>query len=760
MKELNITPAGSANFKDCTIFEKFSIPIENKSLIEISKLIASDKFKFEIDEIQSLISEGKLEQAKLKKQQLPAFTPSATFKERRLLTHIDQYNSFVHLDFDNLSPEQLESASEIISQIPYTFFFFRSPSGKGLKVFTEVTTGKDYHDIAYEQVKFHYENTTGLKADNKCKDITRLCFISYDPNLYSNMDYQKFEVNFPPIDELVHSNEDLKLQDIGFNDHQNIFQECKQFTEAKKKYEDGNRNEFIYTLASNCNRKGIPEEIASQLAQDNYDLPRMEIINTFRSAYTHHRHEFAKFAKSTKLQDTNGEPPQDEDDLTEDYLKNTPTIPDEVYEALPDLLKVGASVFIDKRKKDIFLTGAISLLSGCLPNVSGVYFQERVFPHLYAFIIAPAASGKGVLKNAKRLIEKYHKKILAQSREAHKKYEQELDAYKLIERTLKKGKSLPEKPEKPPFMVVIIPADCSKAKMIEHLKANDGNGIICENEADTLSGTKKHDWGDYSTILRLAFHHETISISRKDKDQFDEVDTPRIAVALTGTPSQAPRLLSSAEDGLFSRILYYAFKNSVVWQDPSPNHMNIVYNEHFDVLADEVIDLIGLLEKNPTTIELSSSQWEIINKEFPKMLLEVTTFTSEDAAGVVFRLGLILFRICMILSTLRKFENAETTEVITCTDEDFKTALLLIQTYLQHSLLMFQNLPNQSETIRFRSSDGKLKFYEALPMEFSRKEAIELGSTFKLSPRTVDEVLKSCLSSTLSKVKAGLYQKI
>ena len=84
------------------------------------------------------------------------------------------------------------------------------------------------------------------------------------------------------------------------------------------------------------------------------------------------------------------------------------------------------------------------------------------------------------------------------------------------------------------------------------------------------------------------------------------------------------------------------------------------------------------MEHSPTTIELTPQQWAVINSEFPQMLLEVVTFTSEDAAGVVYRLGLIFFRLCMILSALRKFENGELTETIFCTDEDFNTIILII----------------------------------------------------------------------------------
>ncbi len=84
--------------------------------------------------------------------------------------------------------------------------------------------------------------------------------------------------------------------------------------------------------------------------------------------------EFAKFAtlqKDAKVQNSTIQPSQ------EDYLKTTPTIPDEVYEALPHILKEGARAFTDKRKRDVFFTGAISIISGCLPKVTGIYFNER-----------------------------------------------------------------------------------------------------------------------------------------------------------------------------------------------------------------------------------------------------------------------------------------------------------------------------------------------------------------------------------------------
>lgn len=749
-----------------TIFRNFTVPVEKKSLLLIGNDIANGKYKAEVEEIRALLEQGKAEEAANKKKQLLAFTPSAVFTEKRQMPYLEMYSGFVHLDFDKLTPEQLDTAFKVIAEIPYTFLCFISPSGNGLKVFIEVNTGIEHHDTAYLQVQQFYEEATGLKADPSCKDITRLCFMSYHPGLYKNIRNEKFKVQLPetkmqePVRETTEPN--LPPHQSGPEEDLNtafIFNQQIQFTNQKSQYTDGNRNNYIYRLASNCNRAGLSQSDVELLCTQHFDLPEREILESVKSAYTHHAGEFAKFAKSAKLQPAKPNTQAEDEDPLEDYLKTTPTIPDEVYEALPDILKEGSIAFSDKRKRDVFFTGAIAIISGCLPKVTGIYFQERVHPHLYTFIIAPAASGKGVLKNAKRLADKYHQQVLNASREAQKKHDAEMLDYKEMQRNRKKGEPAPEKPNEPPFKIVFIPADSSHSRMIEHLQNNGGQGIICETEADTMSGAKKQDWGDYSPALRAAFHHEKITLTRKTNNEYIEINEPRLAVALSGTPAQAPKLIASAEDGLFSRFLFYAFKNEIVWQDPSPQSHAFVYNDHFGALSQTVMDIIGFLEQSPTEVQLQPGQWQILNTTFSGILSEVTIFTSEEASGVVYRLGLITFRLCMIFSALRKFENGEVTDTIYCTDEDFNTALTIAQTYLQHSILMFNNLPKQNEVMSFQSGDSKRKFFEALPEEFTRKQATELGSQFKLSPRSVDEILKTATGVSLTKLKAGLYRK-
>jgi hypothetical protein len=745
-----------------TIFRNFTVPVEKRSLLLIGNDIANGKYKAEVEEIRALLEQGKAEEAASKKKQLLAFTPSAVFTEKRQMPFLEMYSGFVHLDFDKLTPEQLDTAFKVIAEIPYTFLCFISPSGNGLKVFIEVNTGIEHHDTAYLQVQQFYEEATGLKADPSCKDITRLCFMSYHPGLYKNIRNEKFKVQLPetkmqePVRETTepilppHQSEPEEDLNTAF-----IFNQQIQFTNQKSQYTDGNRNNYIYRLASNCNRAGLSQSDVELLCTQHFDLPEREILEAIKSAYTHHKPEFAKFANTAKLQSTEQQPPQ------EDYLKATPTIPEELYLQMPDLLQHGAMAFTDERERDVFLTGALAILSGCLPGVKGVYAGNEVFPNVFSFAIAPAASGKGALKFAKMLADDYHSFVLKASREAEMQYNQELSEHKQRISSKKKGDtSTEEPPTKPTFKVVYIPANTSYAKILWHLEQNEGTGIICETEADTLGNVFKQEWGSYSDMLRKSFHHERLSSSRKGNNEFTEVNAPSLSIALSGTPNQVTGLIASSEDGLFSRFLFYAFKVEQRWKDVSPNANNINLTEHFKVLSGRVFNMVQFLQREETIIELTTEQWQQLNQHCEGWLNEVTMFTAEEAASIVKRLGLILYRMAMIFTSLRKFENGEAATRIVCTDEDFNTALRLAEIYLHHSILMFNNLPKQSEATQFKTGDSKRKFFEALPEEFTRQQAVEIGKQFQLSPRTVDDILHNATGKALEKLKAGHYRKI
>jgi len=742
---------------NCTIFTNFTIKVENKHISDILKDIRSDKFKDQVEHIRDLISQGKKDQAEHKKKLMLSYTPCGTFDKGRKAEKITTYSKLLILDIDDLTPELLKSTKLKIIGNKHTYSVFVSPSGNGLKVLARVTSELDQHDIMFRQVLSYFEDTLGIKIDPSGKDVSRLCFMSYDPTCFQNVDAVPIELNQYPT-SAVKKAEPVKAilenAQIAESDMDSLFNRCVEITKAKHIYQEGDRNNFVHHLACNTNRSGIPEDIAIEMISHSYDLDIKEIVTCTKSAYSANVGEFAKYAKSAKSANHSTNTRD-----FEDVLKSTPYLPDDIYDKLPYILRSGASVFSDKRKRDMFLTSALAIVSGCLPNVTGVYFDERVYPHLYTFVIAPAASGKGVLKNAKKLAEKYHERILSASNAAQDDYTNQLSEHKAQCAKTKKGDIMPPMPEKPPFKILFIPANCSASRMLEHLQSNGGHGIICETEADTMSGTKKQDWGDYSPTLRAAAHHEPIASTRKTNNEYIAINEPRLAVSLSGTPAQAPRLISSAEDGLFSRFIFYAFKMEIKWLDPSPKPNGIILNDHFAALSDELLLGVSMLESSPTNIKLTPLQWDALNETFSEMLDDVIAFTGEDAVASVFRLGLFTFRICMVLTALRKIENADAADEIFCSDNDFLIAIDLVKTYMQHSIIMYNNLPNALDSAVYKKGNTKQAFIDALPDEFSTQQASEIAQKFKLSYSSISKMLPKMVPEYFTQPKSGYYIK-
>ena len=76
-----------------------------------------------------------------------------------------------------------------------------------------------------------------------------------------------------------------------------IFNQQIQFTNQKTQYTDGYRNNYIYRLASNCNRAGLSQSDSEHLCTQHFDLPEREIKEAVKSVYSHYKPEFANTAK-------------------------------------------------------------------------------------------------------------------------------------------------------------------------------------------------------------------------------------------------------------------------------------------------------------------------------------------------------------------------------------------------------------------------------------------------------------------------------
>ena len=718
-----------------TIFKNFTVPVEKKSLLLIGKDIISDKYKTEVEEIRNLIAQGNKAEADNKKKQLLAFTPSAVFTEKRQMPFLEMYSGFVHLDFDKLTPEQLQTAFAIISKISYTSLCFISPSGNGLKVFVEVSTELEHHDIAYLQVQKYYEDATGLKADPSCKDVTRLCFMSHDPNAYRTIQNEKFIVALPQFIQEQQSQtptaiapvvpiEQAEPEDLNITF---LFNQQIQFTNQKASYTDGNRNNFIYLLASNCNRVGLSQSDTEILCTQHFDLSEREIKTAVNSAYSHHTQEHKKFEPKQKATDQEETQPEEQ----------MPTLPDAVFDTIPEFLKHITQVATTKEERDILLLGSLVTLSVAFPKLIGKYGDNPVNTNLFIFISAKASAGKGILIHCRKLVEPIHLALRNQAKIMKQQFEVDMQEY-----NANKGKDAnTEKPQKPPQKMLFIPANNSATGFLEILGDSDKRGLIFETEGDTLAKAFKSDYGDFSDGFRNAFQHEPISYYRRTDKEYVEIDRPCLSALLSGTPKQITTLIPNAENGLFSRFMFYVMNMKLIWKDVFASKTENGLDVHFEKLGNEFYSLYQTLQANPDVhFSLTPSQQLQFNQFFEKMQTLYVNIQEEEIISSVRRLGLIAFRIMMIFSALRIMEDGNIEQTIYCNDTDFQNTLDMITILVKHSSYVYSQIAQ--ETYKPKPKHKKEQFLENLPYHFNRQTYVAVAQSLGITDKSAQRYIK------------------
>ena len=66
-------------------------------------------------------------------------------------------------------------------------------------------------------------------------------------------------------------------------------------------------------------------------------------------------------------------------------------IHDSVFDWIPECLKPIVAIGSNRQERDVLLLGAITVISGCLPNIYGLYDNRIVYPNLFAFNFSHSA---------------------------------------------------------------------------------------------------------------------------------------------------------------------------------------------------------------------------------------------------------------------------------------------------------------------------------------------------------------------------------
>lgn len=157
-----------------------------KPIAHIINLIQSNN-KIIIENIRSY--QDKKTRNKLKNE-LSGFTASGTFTKRKA-DGLIQHSGLIQIDIDEI--DEVSQMKEILSNDPFTYLCFLSPSGNGIKLLVKIEANAKSHLQSFKELEAYYLSKYGITIDPSTKDLSRLCFLSYDPNLYYNKNSELFK---------------------------------------------------------------------------------------------------------------------------------------------------------------------------------------------------------------------------------------------------------------------------------------------------------------------------------------------------------------------------------------------------------------------------------------------------------------------------------------------------------------------------------------------------------------------------------------
>jgi len=242
--------------------------IKNGASKELVKRIRKEQRKSERNEL---------------KKKLPAICFSGVFTKRND-NSIQEHSGLICLDFDGYekSREMLQD-KENITKSPYTYSVFVSPSGQGLKVLVKIPQDVDNHVNYFNSLEKHFNNP---KFDVACKNVSRVCYESYDPLIYINENSSLWDKIEEREYQEKHQYRDVPT--IPITDENKIVEILVKWWAKKYPMVEGQRNHNCYVLASAFNDFGINKSLAGYV-MSNYrsqDFNEREIQRTIDSAYS------------------------------------------------------------------------------------------------------------------------------------------------------------------------------------------------------------------------------------------------------------------------------------------------------------------------------------------------------------------------------------------------------------------------------------------------------------------------------------------
>lgn len=770
-----------------SVFDEHAVDM---TLKEFVKLLRGERWKVQVEEYQRLKASGRETEAKKLKRKLAALVIAGRCDGSHAETNLKQWSGDAMLDVDKCNGRVSEFL-QVLKDTPWVKAAWRSVSYDGLKLVVRVEAESvDEYRMAYALVAWHVAQLLAFPCDMSCKNPTRPCFASYDPEAFFRPDtevfpWRRFVTEHPDrVGEIL---AELKVKTpasaskppVAASGMLHTF--FNEFLEQNP-FVDGKKNEFLLKLGRIARYKGVGEEELARLktlAVERLagmgcaagDIPpridsgyRYADMNKGPETPASRAHK-AQGSPMRYSEPNGGEEEAELEKLEADKLRReVPCLPDELFDRLPDFLKRGLTHVRNKRERDILLLSMITNISGCLPGVRMNYGGMVYSADLYLVALAGSGRGKGVMQLAAILpaaIQEYYDEL---NRKDEREYRQKLLKWNLEERLAAQEKRVPDLdqcPEMPVERILKVAPNISKSQLILALEAGGAVGLVMNaSELDMISSAMHQEYGKHDDVMRAASQHEEVSSYFKTDHRLVVVSDPHLALCASGTPAQLHKFISSLENGMYSRVAFYVGQAHWEYKSANPGKARLDMRAYFKGMGEELLRMFIFLSGSPTEVVFTEEQWKEHTERFRTYLREVVAEDDDSPGAIVLRHGLMMSRIAMVLTALRKCEPQWNTSEWECSDEDFHTAMQIVDVLLEHSLLLSTSMDDTAGRIRPVKAFFKLRpVLKKMPREFTYSELMAAANEAGLPTASVKRYLLRLVYYQIVEKEDGKYRK-
>lgn len=241
------------------------------------------EFETEMDRIKNGYYASLIEQCRLisdhkerndfKAKYLPSLTISAICKDWRNEKNVVQHTGFITFDIDKDHNPQIEDWGKLRDEIfisPKVVCAFLSASGNGLAFIVKILPA--HHKDVFYSIEWEFKTQLNIVIDKSGKDVVRLRFISYDPELKIKENIEQVPITLPN-EEYIKTRKDSANMVIHYSsktESYQTFMHAVSFAEAKWAFADGSKHWHLVNMASYCNSVGMSREFCTSMALKHY----------------------------------------------------------------------------------------------------------------------------------------------------------------------------------------------------------------------------------------------------------------------------------------------------------------------------------------------------------------------------------------------------------------------------------------------------------------------------------------------------------